>query len=85
MITPTPTDTQAAGVSIAQKIENHLAAKGIPRTDIHAAAGISRPTFNAKMADASRFTVNELIRIAARIGIPTYEILPEELTRREAA
>lgn len=85
MITPTPIDTQAAAVSIAQKIENHLAAKGIPRTDIHAAAGISRPTFNAKMADASRFTVNELMRIAARIGIPPCEILPEELMRQDVA
>lgn len=84
MNTPTPIDTHATEAEIAQKIEQQLAAKGIPRTDIHAAAGISRPTFNAKMAGGRSFTVNELIRIAAKLGVPVYEILPE-MTQRSAA
>lgn len=80
MSTPTPSDTLGPAAEIAQKIENHIAAKGIPRTALHAAAGISRPTFNSKMADGGRFTVNELIRISAHLGVPIYEILPGTIT-----
>lgn len=84
MITPTPTDTHGTAAEIAQKIEKYIAAKGIPRTALHAAAGISRPTFNAKMADGGRFTVNELIRISSRLGVPVYEIMPGTITGQAA-
>lgn len=79
MNTTPPPGTQAAASEISQKIEKYIAAKGITRITIHAAAGISRPTFNAKMADGGRFTINELIRISAHLGIPVYEILPDTL------
>lgn len=83
-ITPAPPGPE---MEITQKIERYIAAKGVKRSAIHAAAGISRPTFNAKMADGGRFTVNELLRISAHLGIQVYELLPGELTgaNREAA
>lgn len=84
MSTPTPTEAHGAVHEIAQKIEKYIAAKDIPRTALHAAAGISRPTFNAKMADGGRFSVNELIRISARLDVPVYEILPGKITGRPA-
>lgn len=84
MNTQPPLDTQAPATEIAEKIEKYIAAKGIPRTAIHAAAGISRPTFNAKMADGGRFTINELIRISSRLSIPVYEILPGSILKDAA-
>lgn len=73
-------EPQGTASEISQKIEKYIAAKDVPRTAIHAAAGISRPTFNAKMADGGRFTINELIRISSRLGVPVYEILPGTIT-----
>jgi hypothetical protein len=32
------------------------------------------------MADGGRFTINELLRISAHLGIQVYELLPGELT-----
>lgn len=85
MITPTPTATHLAEFEIAQNIEGFLAAKRISRTDIHAAAGISRPTFNAKMAGGSSFTVKEILRIANALNVHPAEILPASITSRDAA
>lgn len=84
MITPTPTDTTAPEAEIAQKIESRLAAKGLSRKSIHDAAGISRPTFDRSMAGGRSFTINELIRIASKLGVPAYEILPDSLMRDAA-
>lgn len=84
MNTPTTTDTQGPETEIAQRIEKYIAAKGISRTAIHAAAGISRPTFNSKMAGGRSFTVNELLRISNHLGVPIYEILPGTITGKAA-
>lgn len=84
MNTQTPLDTQAPEAEISQKIEKHLAARGLTRKSIHDAAGISRPTFDRSMAGGRSFTINELIRIAAKIGVPVYEILPGIITGEAA-
>ena len=48
-------------------------------------AAISRTSFQRKLDGGSDFTVNEVIRIAAALGISPRSLLPEEFFAGEAA
>lgn len=79
MTTPQEVENQ-----LARNIENHLAAKGITRKSLFDQAGISRNTFERKMAGGG-FTVQELMRFAPVLKVHVSELLPPELTGQVAA
>ncbi|MEA5453252.1 helix-turn-helix transcriptional regulator [Sinomonas sp. JGH33] len=63
---PTPNEDREA--AIKQRIEAAMEAQGLTRKAVYGAVGISRNTFEVKMAGGS-FYVRELIRVADVIGI----------------
>lgn len=79
------TTNQTVESKLADNIENHLAAKRVTRKTLFDQAGISRNTFERSMAGGRSFTVLELMRISAALGVHVSDILPHELISRAAA
>lgn len=66
--------TDAAQVS--RTIDEHRRTAGISTARLADEAAIARTTLIRKLAGGSDFTVHELIRIAAALGVPVVDLLP---------
>jgi DNA-binding XRE family transcriptional regulator len=69
---PTPNEDREA--AIKQRIEAVRVAKGLTRKAVYSAIGISRNTYEVKMAGGS-FYVRELIRAAGALGMDFDELV----------
>lgn len=69
--------THKTGDTIAKKIENRLAAKGMTRAALIRAAGIPKTTFERHMANKGiTFTVAQVFAIADSLEVHAADIMP---------
>jgi hypothetical protein len=72
---PTPNqDPEAVERTIKDRIEAARTGRGLTRKAVYTSIGISRNTFELKMAGGS-FTVRELIKAAHAVGLRFDELL----------
>lgn len=69
-----PTPNEGREAAIKERIEAAIKAQGLSRKAVYSAIGISRNTFEVKMAGGS-FYIRELIRAADAIGISFDELV----------
>lgn len=68
-------DTTAAQ-QIAQQVREAIAERDLTKSSVAETAGIPWATFSRKINGHSEFTVSELLRIAAAIGVRPGALLP---------
>ncbi|HEY4598896.1 helix-turn-helix transcriptional regulator [Corynebacterium sp.] len=79
-------NTHQTGDTIATKIENRLAAKGMTRAALVRGSGIPKSTFERHMANGgSTFTIRQVFAIASALGVQPPAIMPAELIEAVAA
>lgn len=70
-----------------QRMSAHLrllvANSGVTKTFIYNAIGISRETFNARLANPHAFTYRDLIRMADALRMPIENLFPAENAAEE--
>ena len=78
--------TSHTGETIAKKIENRLAAKGMSRAALIRSAGIPRSTFERHMVNGgTTFTIQQVLAVADALGVAPADILPDSLVTAVAA
>lgn len=78
--------THQTGETIATKIENRLAAKGMTRAALIRSTGIPKSTFERHMVKGgTTFTVQQVFAIAGSLGVQPSAIMPDEVAARAIA
>ena len=84
MTTPQNGANDAADTEIANRITNALIVKNINVRAVSDQTGISYPTLRRSLKGGRSFTITELTKIAATIGVQPSALLPDSFTQGEA-
>lgn len=79
------TNYSAVTTATNEKIVLELHRKGLSKSAAATRAGIPTSTFHRKLHNTGEFTLNELGKIAEALDLHLADILPVELTQRDAA
>ena len=79
------TNYSTVTTDINQNILLGILTKGTTKNAIATKAGIPTSTFNRKINNTGDFTLRELGQIAEALDLHLADILPAELTQRDAA
>lgn len=71
---------QAVQPAVVRKIENHMAAKGIKRSELKEALGWSYERFRKRMECKIPFDVDELWIIASVLRTSPLDLMPDDAT-----
>ena len=66
------------GTNEASNVRAEMARQGRTQRDLAALLGVSQPTVSARLTGRKDFTVAELRRIAAWLGVPLRALIAEE-------